>query len=133
VTKQLSPAHTAQARCLETLPLGTVALVAGAPLISEDHGPSRYLGAAIDRRDLPEPRAQLPIWVGGRTLVILVHTWNSDVLPFIRDLYPTAQSIEIQRPPGQTVLTVLAIPTEGQSVDTLLSHCGTNGGNRIAP
>lgn len=132
VTMRLTPAHTAQARCLEALPPGTVALVAGAPWISEDHGPSRYLGAAVDRRDLPEPRTQLPVYTGGRTLVILVHTWNNDVLPFMRDLYPAAQSIEIQRPPGQTVLTVLAVPAEGESAATLLSRCGTNGGNRIA-
>ncbi len=122
-TDRLAPAHTAQARCLEGLPPDTVALVVGAPRIYARHGPSRYLGHAVDRRDLLNPPAGLPVDTGGRPLVIIVHEWNHDALAQIRSVYPDAQSVELNRPAGHRVLTVIGVPAAGQLPASLLSQC----------
>ncbi|CAN5306393.1 hypothetical protein BH23CHL1_BH23CHL1_12630 [soil metagenome] len=126
---RFAPAQTAQALCMEALPTGTVALVVGAPRVYARHGPSRYLGHAVDRRDLNDPAAQLPIDTAGKPLVIMVHEWNRDALPQIRSIYPDAQSVEIQRPTGKRVLTVIAPPADGHAATELLRACASNAGD----
>ena len=113
VTQGLNPQHTAQARCMEGLPAGTIGLVVGKPYIYSSFGSSRYLAPHVDRRDLREPQTELPVHADGHGLVIMVHEWDLDLLPVIRTYYPDAPLIEIDRPPGQRVLTVLVIPAPG--------------------
>lgn len=126
---QFAADHTALARCMEELPTGAVVLVIGAPEVYAQYGPSRYLGHHLDRRDLDNPATELPIDAGGEPLVIMVHEQNRDALPLILSLYPDAQSVEIQRPPGERVLTVIAIPAEGRDATDLLRACALNAGD----
>ncbi len=126
VTQGLNAPETAQARCMEGLPPGTIALVVGKPYASSNFGPSRFLAPTVDRRDLKDPTIDLPVQTDGHGLVILVHEWNLDLIPMIRAYYPDAPSIEINRPPGTRALTVLAIPAPGQSATALLDDCRAN-------
>ena len=126
VTQGLNPGLTAQARCMEGLPSGTIALVVGKPYVYSDFGSSRFLAPNVDRPDLRDQQNDLPVQTNHHGLVILVHEWNLDLLPLIRSYYPNAPSIEIDRPPGHSVLTVLAIPGQGQSAATLLEDCQAN-------
>lgn len=125
VTANFAAATTAQARCMEALPAGTIVLVAGTPVFA-DHGPSRYLGHDVDRRDLTDPETELPVDAQGRALAIMVHEEDRDVLPRIRAAYPEAESVEIYRPSDSHVLTVLAIAGEGTNARQLLSECQRN-------
>ncbi len=123
VTARLNPDLTAQARCMEGLPPATIALVVGNPREIANFGSSRFLAPEVDRRDLKDPRIGLPVQTGGHSLVIMVHEWDHDLLPLIRSYYPNAPSIEIYRPAGQRVLTVLAVPAQGQTAGALLAEC----------
>lgn len=126
ITQRLKAPHTAQARCMEGLPPETIALVVGNPYVFSTFGSSRFLAPNVDRRDLKNPQTDLPVQTNGHGLVILVHEWNLDLLPEIESYYPDAPSIEIYRPPGHRVLTVLAVPGPGQSANALLRDCQAN-------
>ncbi len=126
ITQGLNPPHTAQARCMQGLPAGSIGLVVGEPYVYSSFGTSRYLAPQVDRRDLRNPQFELPVQAGDHGLVIMVHEWDLNLLPEIRTYYPDAPSIEIDRPPGQRVLTVLAIAAPGQSARALLNDCLKN-------
>ncbi len=122
-TDRFGVAGTAQARCLEALPSGTVALIAGEPRIYARHGASRYLGHDIDRRDLDDPLAQLPPDPDSEPVVILVHEWNLAFTDQIREIYPDAPSVDIYRPDDRRAMTVFAIAADRRLAETLLEAC----------
>lgn len=126
VTDRIAPAHTAQARCLEALPAGTIAVVAGAPRIDAEHGPSRYLGHAVDRRDLPHAPIDRNVDLRGTPVALLIHEWQRERLAEVQALSPGLAAVEIERPPGERVLTVVALPIDGWDTATLLHACATN-------
>jgi hypothetical protein len=124
-TERIAPAHTAQARCLETLPAGTVAYIAGAPLVRADHGPSRFLGDRVVRNDLGD---ELPVSLDetGSAVVILLHEWNRDLIDSLRQRYADLVTVEIERPPGKRALTVVGFPGPGHDINSLLNACAAN-------
>jgi 4-amino-4-deoxy-L-arabinose transferase-like glycosyltransferase len=102
--------HSSQARQLGALEPGTVAYVVAAPHIYADHGPSRYLGQPIERRDLYNPTAALPADTGGRGLALLFNPAYRGWVPLARAYYPQAQVTETRLPNGDVVLTTLVVP-----------------------
>lgn len=118
--------ETAQARCMAALPPGTVAVVASGERNLADLGPSRYLGYDIDRRHLTEPLTA-PVDTDGKPLVLLVYEWERSVIPQIQRIYPEAESVELERPAGQRVMTAFAVSGGGQSADALLAACADGG------
>jgi 4-amino-4-deoxy-L-arabinose transferase-like glycosyltransferase len=129
VTARFAPRGTAQARCLEALPDDTLALVLGAPRMYAGHGPSRYLGHAVERRDVADPAADLPADSGGRPMVVMIHERNIDELPEVMQVYPDAAIVEIDRPDGKRVLTVVAPQSDGELGAALLRRCESNAGS----
>lgn len=107
---------TAQARHLQSLAPGSLALVAGMPFIYASHGPSRYLGHAIERRDLHNPTVDLPARTGGRPLSILINPAHRAWVALFRAYYPQAEFQEVKWPNGQTVLLTLTVPPAVQAV-----------------
>jgi 4-amino-4-deoxy-L-arabinose transferase-like glycosyltransferase len=126
VTARYDSDGTAQARCLEALPDGTLALVLGAPRMYARHGPSRYLGHDIERVDIADPARDLPVDANGRPLVVLVHERLIDELPKVLRAYPDAAVAEIERPEDVRVLTVVAPPSDGVISSELLQRCASN-------
>ena len=123
-TEEFAIAGTAQARCLEALSPGTIALIDGAPRIYARHGPSRYLGNHVVRRDLDGPSAEIP--TGARDLVILIHERNHSDVDKILARYPDALSVEVERPAGKQALTVIAFATNRASAAADLAACKQN-------
>ncbi|CAN5517980.1 hypothetical protein BH23CHL2_BH23CHL2_05700 [soil metagenome] len=115
---------TAQARCLEALPAGTLALIDGAPRIYARHGPSRYLAADVVRKDLDDASEDIPD--KPQQVVILVHEWNRSSAESILSAYPNGSSVEIQRPEGRRALTVIAIDPDERAAASVLQACRQN-------
>lgn len=107
---------TAQARHLQSLAPGSLALVAGAPFIYANHGPSRYLGHAVERRDLHNPTVDLPARTSGRPLSILINPAHRAWVALLRAYYPQAEFKEVKWPNGQTVLLTLTVPPAAQAM-----------------
>jgi hypothetical protein len=128
ITDRIAPAHTAQARCLEALPPGTIAIVAGQPLIKASHGPSRYLGHAITRQDLRGELSEAIPALGETPVVILIHEWQREHLTELQSIYPDLAEAEVHRPPGKRALTVVAPPVDGVDTFALLQECAANAG-----
>ncbi|HYI15407.1 MAG TPA: glycosyltransferase family 39 protein, partial [Thermomicrobiales bacterium] len=126
ITDRIAPAHTAQARCLEALPTGTIAIIAGQPRIDADHGPSRYLGDGITRQDLHGNLSDAIPATSQSPIVILIHEWQREHLMDLRSRYPGISEVEIERPPGTRVLTVVAPPINGVDTMALLRQCASN-------
>jgi 4-amino-4-deoxy-L-arabinose transferase-like glycosyltransferase len=126
LTESIAPAHTAQARSLEALPPGTIAIIDGQPLVDADHGPSRYLGHAITRQEFADERLNsLPDPIQ-TTVVILVHEWQREHLTVLRSRYPDLAEVEIERPSGTRVLTVVAPPVDDVGSMSILDECALN-------
>lgn len=123
-TDQFGVPATAQARCLESLPPGTLALVSGGTRIYARHGPSRYLAGDVLRRDLEE--LAVPDASDSRPVVVLVHEWNRSAAERILGAYPQAVSVEVQRPAGRRVLTVIAIYRDRAEAERVLDACRDN-------
>lgn len=123
-TDEFGVPGTAQARCLAALPSGTLALINGAPRIYARHGPSRYLADDVTRRDMDG--STLPAAAGRQPTVILVHEWNRAAAARILAAYPWAISVEVERPSGSRVLTVIAINPDRETAERVLADCRDN-------
>ncbi len=132
ITDRIAPAHTAQARCLEALPAGAIAIVAGEPRIHADHGPSRYLGDDVVRRDLDSDLSGALPALGRTPVFVLVHEWHRDRLMELRSTYPGTIEIEIERPSGTRVLTVVELPAAGSEPTAILRSCAANAASKVA-
>ena len=132
ITDQIAPAHTAQARCLEALPSSTIAIIAGQPRIDADHGPSRYLGNDIVRRDLDGELSDAIPTTSQEPVFILIHEWQREHLTDLRSRDPGLAEIEVERPPGTRVLTVVALPVAGRDQTSDLRSCATHAARTTA-